>query len=524
MDSANHENHAKTERRIRAEFENMPVDISNIISALEQTPVKKAKRFLGKSLVVSIAIMILMATAVTAGTIGYINSRRLADIIGEDRAARVTLVEFVDEGGYMSESMVTDCGLHIGLLATSIHGNRIDVYIMLQDLYKNRLDSAFHLNYTISPQFCTYYMPIDESEFSIVMMPRPFEVIDRNRSTGIVTLRSRIVFSRPLDRASVHLTLHNIYFNVERVRGHQILESLTGLNQTPETTIMRICEDYWPFTVLNRIHPEIAYSAAINYMIHGDGFPMLTPNQSNLQFEQDTPFSISSIAITDNRLHVQTVGPHIPYTTWTADGRSLDRIELFLRRGRRTIPRAGLGFMLDNQGGIVSPAGLHVNGNTGDYPHFMEYIFYVDTDYLEEYSLYGNFIFVDIIHIGQSTVLEATGSSIILRGLVIPLNPLNPDYVATHDVYITPVSIIVSSVIPASETDLRHYATSRNIVTITIHKICGGTVGVLSSASIMTDMEGELRINSQFQLRGMDYLDLSMVEYVEIQGEMIRVR
>ena len=193
------------EKRIKSEFDNMKVD-----AYIPYRSQVKIKPHLKRSVVILAAVMVFMTTGITAAATGLFGLRQLEEIVGEARTGMLDVVEFVNLEGSTSSSITTDCGLRIGLIATGIHGNIADFYMMLDDS-QNRLCGQFYLNHTMSPISGN---PL-ESSFSVSYTQ--FLIIDRNLETGIITLNTRHTFSVPIKDMYLDFTLHSIYYDSGQV-------------------------------------------------------------------------------------------------------------------------------------------------------------------------------------------------------------------------------------------------------------------------------------------------------------------
>lgn len=195
------------EKRIKSEFDNIKVATYTPLHSQE-----KPRRQLKKGFIALAAMLVLMTTGVAAaGAVGILGLRQLEDIVGETRAEMLAVVQFTGADGEITSSYTTACGLRINLVATGIHGSVADIYVMLQDMTHSRLDGDFTLNHMMLALSDNPFI----DNFSVSWLP--FEIIDRNMETGVVTLHTRHAFTAPVENINLYLTLENIYYDVEQV-------------------------------------------------------------------------------------------------------------------------------------------------------------------------------------------------------------------------------------------------------------------------------------------------------------------
>ena len=202
------------EKRIKDEFNNMMVD------ADIPRPAKPKRRPKTGFIVVAVVMLFATSGAIAAGVANRFTIRELERIIGETRMEMITQVEFIGADGELTTSYTTPCGLRIGLVAKGIHGSVADFYIMLDDAH-NRLDDDFsvsHIMFGVSEN--------PHENFSISFLP--FEIIDRNPLTGVVTLHTRHTFSVPISDKQLNFILQNIYWADEVINIDWQLQIATG--------------------------------------------------------------------------------------------------------------------------------------------------------------------------------------------------------------------------------------------------------------------------------------------------------
>jgi len=188
------------EKRIKNEFNNMEVVSLNA----NITRPAKPKRRPRKGFIVTVAIMLFATTGVMAASVvNRFNLRQLEVIVGELRMEMLEVVKYTSADGEITANYTTDCGLHIGLVAVGVHGSVADFYVMLDDA-SNRLDGDFHINHIM------YALSDNPQVLGFAMSFLPFEIIDRNPHTGVVTLHTRHAFSVPIGDKDLHFTLQNI--------------------------------------------------------------------------------------------------------------------------------------------------------------------------------------------------------------------------------------------------------------------------------------------------------------------------
>jgi len=185
------------EKRIKSEFCNMTIGTDVPRPA-------KQKRRLRKGFSVTVAIMLFATTGVMAASVvNRFNIRQLEAIVGEMRMEMLEVIKYTSTDGEFTASYTTACGLTIGLVAVGVHGSVADFYVMLDDA-SNRLDGDFHINHIM------YALSDNPQIPGFAMSFLPFEIIDRNPHTGVVTLHTRHAFSVPIEDKKLHFTLQNI--------------------------------------------------------------------------------------------------------------------------------------------------------------------------------------------------------------------------------------------------------------------------------------------------------------------------
>jgi sulfur carrier protein ThiS len=207
-------------------------------------------------------MLILTTTAVAAGYLGGFD--RLVGIIGEEQAEKLSPVE----GNTIIADLLTEEGIRIEVVAVGIDSHIVDFYFTLEDMVSNRLYGDIWVHATVFP--VADDIPWSGHE----MFP---EVIDRS-DDGIITLRGREVFSKPITEQELRFNLYHIAYNVKQGEQEIDINLATLESHTPAAWI-------WDT-------------------------PVLPPNMHNIEMNVDGIADswytgISGVGIIDGMLHIQ---------------------------------------------------------------------------------------------------------------------------------------------------------------------------------------------------------------------------
>jgi len=244
----------------------------------------KPKRMLRKGFVMSFIVSCLVVVTVSAAH--YMGAfERLTALIGQERADELTPVEI----GYTDE-------IAVKLVAMELGGDVAFIYFTMQDLIGNRLDEDFTIFHTITPM-----MPIDDFMVSI----DPPEIIHRDEN-GVVTFRSRFLFSHDLDGVSLEYAIREIRFADFR---HPLQVVDINLAEFASPAPTALLQTKSPALSAGGMYAEDITSRYAE-IIMGEGLPVLAPHMLDKCFAiEGVQAYISSIGVVNGRFHIQT---HVP--------------------------------------------------------------------------------------------------------------------------------------------------------------------------------------------------------------------
>ena len=440
-----------------------PVAADAILNQLEGKLDAKPTRFKTKTFVVLIAAcFLLLSSAVVAAAQAIANRsgiERLAEIIGEEEAAELQhlgISNIPDESAviiydsfiipnemdntcedsgeadrdaiicplynipddiYRVDSMITDDGVRVELIAVGVGYDYIDMYLLLEDLVGSRFvhEDWFTVNHYLRFTDATPWGHVWGHGLPIHRQ----EVIGRDIDAGIVLLHSRL--TRPRHHAhDTHINPRNLTFNISNIAHnfdfagyHEVDVSLEALmaNPSPLRTVAssaNISASPHLFDPLFQIE-SILSPHTIDYRFEIEGLPMY----------------ISAIGVIDGRLHIQTYTPG-----------GYDITSMYLQRpcGEKVESYGSVHFRLDEDGNLAQTIAVNDEGNIvwhGEH-QYSEHIFKVDADNLEGYSLIGYFRAVDIIGLNWAVSFELQGGIDAAAPIVPPQlaqRPAPPDMI-----------------------------------------------------------------------------------------------
>ena len=575
---------AETENRIKQEFGNARLSFRGISPEAKIFPSRSAKKILK---VFVVAAVLMITNAVMADYMGFIENivrpvffsppptafpspppmeqleiiigerlderieERLEMLLGEDGIANIRPVEFTD-------FLVTDCGLSISFVAVNIHRNMIDIFVELEDLVCNRLEGGFLLNHSINPIFTQEHFDAMWRSVGGLCFS-PFRIISRD--AGAVMLHASYTFGTLIDNIEIEFTLHNIYFNAEYVTRYPVLNNIAGLDRNPDTMIFPYGIHENPF---GSFSSRDSNGRLTNRSLD-NSLPLLVPHQSSINFDFSGEESISGAAIIDNRLHVQIIDPPFSYNRFhnhpqigglLLHQRGLlqyyERMTMDLRKNGRSVTGESVAFFLGNNGEIIDhvnwphlnwftwPAecpSLSPHRDTTGYPRYREFIFELDMNNLDQYTLYSDFLVADIINIGWSMALDPfCDMSICDQTIVISNLAIHHAGAYIYELTLTPLSIRINGRSGSYELGIRSFLRYfHNLPNVYIHLTDGTQIpleergsGSTSSADPNSSMRDRFHIHYYpAGLRtppGSTMPDLNEIAAFQILGEVIPIR
>ena len=390
---------------------------------------------------------------------------RLRGIIGHDWADALTPIEAVlfYESGFRGELVAVG----------GMDSNVVDVFLTLEDMVGNRLDSQFQIQ--------PYFMYAQRSSFSV--MPSFINEIDRT-DCGMVTLHSRHVFTQPISGQGLVFGLHHIRYNFREEALAIDFDLGTLSEQTPVAFL-------WDTPILPPHLHDISVTLS--------------------GFEQAGQISISSMGLIHGRLHIQELYDLTASLTWTGNN-----VHLINPNGDIIQPLRGthdntasVSFNINERGDFYNNRGF--NFATSDLP-YREHIYEINIGRLSEYRLVSTFAAYDILELDwrlrtQFEIDMPPEQVLMLDGLDIRLERYGS---IIHEMRITPMTV--------------HITASRlNLDDIQIGLSAGFGDDFIQLRIQLRLITGEL-IDVNFG--GTTVLDLDLPEFTEmmlIDGEPVRL-
>ncbi|MCL2169537.1 MAG: hypothetical protein FWB74_05875 [Defluviitaleaceae bacterium] len=471
------------ENRVKSEFENINPEINAeaIVKKARTASTQKSRRTPKRAFVLAFAAIILtIGGAVFADEIGSLFLSRgmteLAEIVGDTRIADITPIVFFDNYGNFSEEITTPCGLIINLAAFAVTGSFVDIYVMLNDPYLNRLKGDIHLNYRLMPSHDRHW---DLAPLDMAWSLEPFETIDRNEDSGTVTLHSRIRFSVPVENFNLQFSIYNIYFNLTEHRYVPILSTLAYVDQSPATIpiaplageLQFFGDTYYEKRAIKRAISGFVNDGNLLYLdsefgshfitvferrwawvdeVAASMSPTLAPVKNEILVE-GSRHTLVATGIIDGRLSVQTKGPHIPYRTLITNydrtwfgWRNMYPIMLFLQTNEnKTIGSISRHYFLNEDKSAKAAWVWQLHSLLAPKPEsvFTEHVFRLNTENLDNYALYGHFFTMDVIDIDFSTTLNVVYKNNQNR-IITGLDEFWCEISRISEITITPASIL----------------------------------------------------------------------------------
>ena len=450
-----------------------PISTEDVLRQIRQVETRpKPARIRKKTLIVLIAAcFLLFSTAAVAAAQAIANRsgiERLAEVIGEEEAAKlqhlgltnipeetdcaydyipnIVIVdpdanisgEYSEDGIipniwivmpdeiYHVDTMITDDGIRIELIAVGAGYDYIDMYLLLEDLVGNRFvhEEWFTVNHYLRFTDVDFW---DVGAWGRGFPVRRQEVIDRDVDAGIVLLHSRLTRPRVhTGNTSInprHLTFnltdihHNFYFDEDYTQVSVDLAALlSDLSEpSPIWHIGRSGTSYLGVSVHLTNVTDIMQPHSIDYSFDVRGFPMY----------------ISAIGVLDGKLHIQT---------FTPGSHNFNIAYLQRPCGERISAYGFISFKLDEEGRLARTSDV-VDGNTVwlGRPQYNESIFAVDADNLEGYSLIGFLRVSDSIALNWVVSFELVGGLDAAAPVIPPQLMQMPNRPSMRDLRADPV-------------------------------------------------------------------------------------
>ena len=490
----------REEAIIKAEYENMRTPRFDILKGVKMRMGRKKHVFSRKIFVATCAIMCLFfATVVAAQGISRFN--RLEYIVGEEMAELISPISYE----YADYSFITDNGIKIWMVATGVHDNVIDIFIMMQDLEGDRLGNRVYVDYSIIsyygapvPELGTTGAPAPFSNTNLANWSRTqMETIDRD-SNGVITLRARETFSEPIDVYSITLVINEIFYDIREYYEWELPVDFNNIDRDP---------------------PAIFIEAERE----GERLTVLAPRQLELIPMAGLERGISSIGIIDGNLHVQFYEVRDPSRRLTRLN-TIAYMYLVNPYGDKHEAFAGTLFNMIADGYAYWSPERDCFEST--YYFYHEQIFEVDLARISEYRLLGNFRTFESVALDWQVVLdvEISGQQWIKSDIHIVT-----DLLTINELRITPVSLMVIGLDPYfdKETMPRYsggtrwglYSVLGSEWAISIHT----EQGIVPVYNEMHTREGaQLTLVYHFDNSEV-FLALCSIISIEIAGEMVTI-
>jgi len=262
-------------------------------------------------------------------------------------------------------------GIRAEVVAAGVFDNVVDLYITLQDLVGNRLDDHFQVGHFLAPA-------CDPSISALSLTP---EIINRT-DCGIVTIRSREIFSRSVAGMRLDYHLRGIFYNIayscNTPRFRPLDIDFTEATLQPTVIFAPGHSIAWGGG--SRGLEGRAHFDAFGAQLEGDGVPVLQPHLHDIEVYVGggQTIIISSYGIIDDRLHVQIYRPN------PEDMSAHFMLYDYANLGAVTM---SFGFTTDAYGNPVFEKADEYGNEVVRYREFI--FFYVDLERLADYRMRG---------------------------------------------------------------------------------------------------------------------------------------
>jgi len=404
---------------------------------------------------------------------------RLREIVGDERADELQPIGYDITTGQFA----TGIGFGGELVAVGITTNVIDLYLTIEDTLYNRLDEHFEI-----------FAYVRQSAASLAGAPFT-DIIDRT-DCGIVTLRSRVMFTEPI-------TASTLTFNLRYIRHTYRYENFVVDFDLSTLTEQEPAGWLWDTPILQPHLHDIRAIPPAGFLDSGD-------------------IRISSMGIIDGRLHVQEQYDLIALWRWTQN-----KFDLINPYGEIVQPiygshynTASVSFGIDEYGELDDERGYTFYNDRGynyvvTFP-FRENIFEVDLERLAEYSLVAYFNTNDVAAVHWSVRFDVE-IPYAAELVVCELDVLLACSIIT-EVRVSPLTVIISGR-PSYETEI--YRGLGIGAEVRLHLNDGTAIDVLRR---QVQVESETRVFVEFMKIDTDFLDLDTVVAIEIADEIIPLR
>jgi hypothetical protein len=318
-------------------FENIkPTDkqklkmLDNILNQEKNFITKKIRR---PKVILTALIISLITTSVVADN--FSSFMRLLDKINPN------IVDFIEP----IELISTDQGIEVEVVAVGRYDNMVKAYVTLKDLKDDRIkeDLTFLDYFGIKGARSCGWSMIDYDE-------------NEKKATLLVEANSDAKF----EGENLTFKIDNIFYNNKVYEDYETNINLTQINLNP-----------------NHINATKKQFLSWSPSVSDDEIvPILEPHIDNISFPEVESSMISSIGIIGEKLHVQV---------WRDKSFEGHGVNMYLKdsHGEKIKASSRFNFGIDKSNNPT---------NDTDYPSYAEYIFDIDIDKLDEYSLLGYFM------------------------------------------------------------------------------------------------------------------------------------
>jgi len=344
----------------------------------------KPRKMLKKGFVMALIAASLMVVTVSAAYhIGAFE--RLTALIGQERADELIPLEIGNIGNVdstqpqlpqsddtsIAEEVHLHDGIAIELVAIEITDDAAYIYFTLQDLIANRLEGEFFIIHSI--------LPVEQIDDFTVSTGSP-EIIHRDTS-GIITLRSRFMYSHTLDGLELTYNIREIRFD-DFYHPLQVLDiNLADFAFDAPTVLL---QTYGPAVGSSSIEGEdITRRYAAQIM--EEGLHVLTPHMLDIELGLDRVHSIiSSIGVVNGRLHIQIFNPDMRESSvrlWMIHNDDMDMLD------NNGIFRRSDFDLFDTQFRVAEDGSLYRNAHWNIVDTHLETVYDIDLSNIHEYGL-----------------------------------------------------------------------------------------------------------------------------------------
>lgn len=316
----------------------------NIVSEIEKSrAAKKSPSFKRHMVTVATSIFLMLFTvAAAAATIS--GFKYLLSIIGEENTAVITPVEISDE----------DQGIKMEVVAAGRFDNILRVYVTLQDMTGERLGDDVSL---------IEHFRLTGMERVGGMSSWGWKLIDYDEENNKATMLFELAGSSKLEGEELTLEINKILYNTKEYWNYKVTEAdLSNVDRNPPIF----------YAMMN----QFLSTSNINYI--GEDVVLVLKEQSDkISFPQTEGFNICAMGVVDGKLHIKTRNyenedKDISYNLYFVDLKSPQKYENLIN------PEGIFRFNLDEKGDITKET---------DFPAYIEHIYDIDTDRLDEYEL-----------------------------------------------------------------------------------------------------------------------------------------